>query len=91
LIAADWGAGFQQQQQQRQHNLGMAEVAGLDGVSAGQDFDCEEAEIDRQLAALAALRQANRREPLAAAVTGSISAKSIAIAANMRPAGAVYE
>jgi hypothetical protein len=86
LIAAGWGQidQHEQQQQQEQHSFGTGVVAGSN--STGHDSDCEEAEIDRQLAALAALRQANRRAPVAAAVTGSISAKSIA-AAGMHSAG----
>lgn len=84
LIAAEWGlADRQQQQQQQLSGLGIAVPGGE--LSTGHDSDCEEAEIDRQLAALAALRQANRRAPAAAAVTGSISAKSIA-AAGLRTA-----
>jgi hypothetical protein len=46
-------------------------------LSTGHDSDCDEAEIDRQLAALTALRQANRRATLAVPA-GSVSAMSTA-------------
>jgi hypothetical protein len=87
LIAANWGFSNQQQQQQQYVQSAAGSPDGR--ASTGHDSDCEEAEIDRQLAALAALRQANRRAPAAASAIGSISAKSIAVLGLQPGAGLV--